>query len=93
MCSSCRSRSPDVGLYVEECVSCLSLFVSLTGAELCCLWLAFSPSLPLYVPSSHSPERETPPDRAGLQVPDLCAVYTLHKPPDILTISLGAPHS
>lgn len=32
-------------------------------------------------------------DRARLEFPDRCAVYTIHKPPDILTISLGAPHS
>lgn len=34
------------GPCLKECVSCLSLFVSVTGSELCCLWI-FLPVPPL----------------------------------------------
>lgn len=61
--SSCLSDRP---LFSEECVSCLSLFVSLTGTELCCLWACSS----FQHPSSSAGQ---PSDRTRIETPDRCA--------------------
>lgn len=50
----------------EECVSCLSLFVSFTGAELCCFWKALSPP---------ALREKHPSDRAGTSSRPLCRVH------------------
>lgn len=71
---------PDTGLRLEECVSCLSLFVSSTGAEMC-----------LFVDRLFPPTVGTRTRFWVFQTTVPCKQYT--KPPDILTISWGGPHS
>lgn len=61
--SSCLSDRP---LFSEECVSCLSLFVSLTVTELCCLWARSS--------FQHARPAGQPSDRTRIETPDRCAV-------------------
>lgn len=78
--------SSDTDLCVEECVSCLSLWqwavLFVDPLFFLCLCRA---------PTALWKERQSV--RTSLEFPDRCAEYTTHKPPDILTISLGAPHS
>lgn len=61
--SSCLSDRPP---FSEECVSCLSLFVSVTGTELCCLWACSSSQQP-------SSSAGQPSDRTRIETPDRCA--------------------